>query len=99
MPTWTAKQVEGGRTSADGKLVVEPTELDARQRARDAEIAARAAPFVDAFSNTNAVLAPGRLVAFVSTPAREHHRVPREVVSLRRRAHGPPASNVRAVPR
>lgn len=56
-----------GVTGATGKLAVAPTELDARQRARDAEIAARAAPFVDAFSNTSAVLAPGRQVAFVST--------------------------------
>ncbi|TMQ20677.1 MAG: hypothetical protein E6J91_03395 [Deltaproteobacteria bacterium] len=47
--------------------VVAPTELDTGQRARDAEIAARAARFVDAFSNQAAVLAPDGQVAFVST--------------------------------
>ncbi|HEX3483182.1 MAG TPA: prolyl oligopeptidase family serine peptidase [Kofleriaceae bacterium] len=36
-------------------------------KARDAEIAARAAPFVDAFSNYSAVLAPDGQVVFVST--------------------------------
>src|ERR1051325_8120500 len=36
-------------------------------KARDAEIAARAAPFVDAFGNTSAVLAPDGQVVFVST--------------------------------
>jgi dipeptidyl aminopeptidase/acylaminoacyl peptidase len=36
-------------------------------KARDAEIAARAAPFVDAFGNSSAVLAPDGQVVFVST--------------------------------
>src|SRR3954454_11859777 len=39
---------------------------DPGQPARDAEIAARAAPFVDAFSNSAAVLAPDGQVVFVS---------------------------------
>lgn len=40
---------------------------DPGQPTRDAEIAARAAPFVDAFSNYGAVLAPDGQVVFVST--------------------------------
>jgi dienelactone hydrolase len=40
---------------------------DPGQPARDAEIASRAAPFVDAFSNYGAVLAPDGQVVFVST--------------------------------
>src|SRR5262245_52423331 len=56
-----------GHASVDGSRAVAPTELDAAQCARDAEIAARAAPFVDAFSNSAAVLAPDDQVAFLST--------------------------------
>lgn len=53
--------------AGDSRLAVAPTELDARQRAADAEIAARAAQFVDAFSDQAPVLAPDGQVAFVST--------------------------------
>jgi len=56
-----------GHPGVDPGRAAAPTEPDARQRARDAEIAARAAPFVDAFSNSAAVLAPDGRVAFVST--------------------------------
>ena len=56
-----------GHASVDGAHAIAPTEPDAAQRARDAEIASRAAPFVDAFSNTSAVLAPDGRVAFLST--------------------------------
>jgi dipeptidyl aminopeptidase/acylaminoacyl peptidase len=56
-----------GHASVDGNRPVAPTELGAAQRARDAEIAALAAPFVDAFSNSAAVLAPDGQVAFLST--------------------------------
>jgi dipeptidyl aminopeptidase/acylaminoacyl peptidase len=53
--------------AGDSRRAVAPTELDAGQRARDAEIAARAARFVDAFSDQAAVLAAEGQVAFLST--------------------------------
>jgi dipeptidyl aminopeptidase/acylaminoacyl peptidase len=56
-----------GHAGVDTRLAAAPTEPDARQRARDAEIAARATPFVDAFTNSAAVLSPDGQVAFVST--------------------------------
>lgn len=56
-----------GHASVDSRLAASPTEPTAGQRARDAELAARAAPFVDAFSNTTPVLAHDGQVVFVST--------------------------------
>src|SRR4051812_6698324 len=56
-----------GHAGVDSRLAVSPSEPDARQRARDVEIAARAAPLVDAFSNRSAVLAPDGQIVFVST--------------------------------
>lgn len=58
-----------GHANVETRLAASPTEPDARQRARDADIAARAAPFIDAFTNSAAVLAPDGQVVFVSTRA------------------------------
>src|SRR5262245_25228669 len=55
----------GGATS-DVRSAAVPA-ADREQRARDAEIAERAAPFVDAFSNSDALLARDGQVVFVST--------------------------------
>ncbi|HEX7841870.1 MAG TPA: prolyl oligopeptidase family serine peptidase [Kofleriaceae bacterium] len=55
-----------GHAGTDSRGAASPA-ADSGQPARDAEIAARAAPFVDAFSNSAAVLAPDGRVAFVST--------------------------------
>jgi acetyl esterase/lipase len=56
-----------GAGGVDAKVVMSPATGDSGQAARDAEIAAKAAPFVDAFSNAVAILAPDGQVAFVST--------------------------------
>ena len=55
-----------GHAASDGRSTVAPAG-DPGRPARDAEIAARAAPYVDAFSNIGAVLTPDGQVAFVST--------------------------------
>jgi WD40-like Beta Propeller Repeat len=55
-----------GHAGIDARSAAGPA-ADPGQPARDAEIAARAAPFVDAFSNSGAQLAPGGQVVFVST--------------------------------
>lgn len=68
MPRWLFVALAAcGHASIDSRLAASPTEPSPGQRARDADIAARAAPFVDAFTNAAAVLAPGGQVAFVST--------------------------------
>jgi dipeptidyl aminopeptidase/acylaminoacyl peptidase len=55
-----------GHAGVDAKSAAAPA-ADPGQPARDAEIAARAVPFVDAFSNRGAVLAPDGQVVFLST--------------------------------
>lgn len=55
-----------GHAAVDGVSAGAPAS-DPGVPARDAEVAARAAPFVDAFSNYGAVLAPGGQVVFAST--------------------------------
>lgn len=57
----------GGQASVGPRITAAATEPDARQRARDAALVARAAPYVDAFTNTTPSLAPDGRVVFVSS--------------------------------
>jgi dipeptidyl aminopeptidase/acylaminoacyl peptidase len=74
MPPWmhgsfvvVALAACGGQASVGPRLTAAATEPDARQRARDAEIVARATPYVDAFTNSAPSLAPDGRVVFVSS--------------------------------
>src|ERR1700755_2183178 len=55
-----------GHPGIDARSAEAPA-ADPGQPARDAELAALAAPFVEAFSNGSALLAPDGQVVFVST--------------------------------
>jgi len=57
----------GGRASVGPRSLEAGSEPDARQRARDAELVARATPYVDAFTNSIPSLAPDGHVVFVSS--------------------------------
>src|SRR5437868_15204176 len=67
MKGWLFLAAAACGAAVDAKIALSPAAGDPGQAARDAEIAARAAPFVDAFSNAVAILAPDGQVAFVST--------------------------------
>jgi dipeptidyl aminopeptidase/acylaminoacyl peptidase len=57
----------GGQARVGPPPTAAATEPDARQRARDAELVARATPYVDAFTNSIPSLAPDGRVVFVSS--------------------------------